>query len=105
MASSPIGVLGALSDELLRRQIGEPSVSQGLQWWLYAALRREQAAVVVAASTQRTESSHILSHAQGAYRELQALIADRAAGLVDRARDGEWTLRELLRHALAVELR
>lgn len=105
MASSPIAVFGALSDELLRRQVDEPSASQGLQWWLYAALRREQAAVIGAASTQRNESGQILSLAQGAYRDLHALIADRAAGLVDSARDGDWTLRDLLRHAIAVELR
>jgi hypothetical protein len=105
MASAPVSVLGAFADEVLFRQLDEPSASQRVQSWLYAALRREQAVLVAAASVNCAESARILGHAQGAYRDLHALVAGRGTGIVDLARDGDWTLRDLLRHAIAVELR
>lgn len=86
-----------LSDRDLHRRIaGFP-----LQFHLYAALRREQRAIVAARAVE--EPSAILGFARSAYDELSALLTGRE--VLDSARDGDWTLRDLLRHAIAVELR
>jgi len=99
MQHQTIAVLTALSDDAVRRPInGNP-----LQFHLYSALRREQRAVVVATSSGEREPTMILMFARSAYRELVALLAGR--DVLDVARDGEWTLRDLIRHAIAVELR
>jgi hypothetical protein len=99
MQHQTIAVLTALSGEALSRPIG----GSPLQSHLYSALRREQRAVVVATSFGEKEPKAILMFARSAYRELVALLAGRDA--LDVARDGEWTLRDLIRHAIAVELR
>ncbi len=79
----------------------------GVQHLYYAALRREQAAFVarVTAGGGTNEARWILSLARSAERELAATLAGRDAATLDERRDGEWTLRDLLRHALAVEVR
>lgn len=71
---------------------------------LYAVLRREQ---VTAASAQpaRSEVPRILDFAQAAYGDLVGVLVGRDDSLLDTVRDGEWTLRDVLRHAMAVELR
>ena len=71
---------------------------------LYGLLRREQA---VFASSQpfRTEVSRILDFAQAAYGDLVGVMVGRDDGLLDTLRDGDWSLRDILRHAIAVELR
>jgi len=99
MQRSTIAALGGLSDDALRRRIaGHP-----LQLHLYAALRREQRAVVAASAPREREPMMILAFARSAYRELVALLVGR--DVLDSARDGEWTLRDLMSHAIAVELR
>jgi hypothetical protein len=71
---------------------------------LYGLLRREQATF---ASNQpsRTEVSRILDFAQGAHGDLVGVMVGRDDRLLDTLRDGDWTLRDVLRHAIAVELR
>jgi hypothetical protein len=71
---------------------------------LFGALRREQAALVIA-TPAASESGRTLALAQAAYRDIEALIVGGQSDALDTARDGEWTLRDLLRHAIAVELR
>jgi hypothetical protein len=99
MQRETIAILAALPDEALNRRIG----GNPLQIHLYAALRREQRAVVTASAPAQRESTAILSFARSAYEELVALLVDR--DVLDVARDDEWTLRDLMRHAIAVELR
>ena len=72
-----------------------------------AALRREQRAYVDALAPTITgnEAGLILGFARSAQHELAALLSARDARLLEGARDGEWRLRDLLRHAIAVELR
>ena len=93
-------VLAGLADTDLRRVAGQGSV----QSHLYAALRREQAAFV-ASIRPENEPSAILAFARAALEELEMLLAGRPDPILDEARDGEWCLRDLLRHAIAVELR
>lgn len=94
-----LGTLGSLPDNDLRRVLR----GQTLQFHLYAALRREQRAFAAAVHSDRSEASSILAFARAAYSELTAFLAGRE--VLDLARDGEWSLRDLLRHAIAVELR
>jgi hypothetical protein len=93
----------ALPDAALARRAGDSS-GPTIQFLLYAALRREQAAAVAAVTTDG-EPRRILAFAQSAFEDLNALLLGRPPGIADAARDGEWTLRDLLRHAIAVELR
>ncbi len=75
------------------------------QFVLYDLLRHEQALAAAADGRGRTEVSRILDLAQMAYGELVGFLVGRPDHLLDEARDGEWTLRDLLRHAIAVEVR
>lgn len=52
-----------------------------------------------------TEAARILDLAQAAYGDLVGLLVGRPDALLDTARDREWTLRDTIRHAIAVELR
>lgn len=76
-----------------------------MRFRLYAALRAEQRAVAEAAGAGPTEVAATLAQAQSAFRDLEALLLGRDDALLDSARDGEWSLRDLLRHLIAVELR
>jgi hypothetical protein len=71
---------------------------------LYGLLRREQA---IAASGQpaRSEVSRILDLAHAALGDVVGVLVGRDDRLLDSTRDGEWSLRDVLRHAMAVELR
>ena len=71
---------------------------------LYGLLRREQA---LAASDQpsRSEVSRILDFAHAAHGDLVGALVGRDDRLLESARDAEWTLRDVLRHAISVELR
>ena len=72
---------------------------------LYGLLRREQAIGASGGSSPRPEVSRILDFAQAAYGDVIGVLVGRDDSLLDAARDGEWTLRDVLRHAMAVELR
>ena len=71
---------------------------------LYGLLRREQA-IAALAQPARSEVSRILDFAQAAYGDVIGVLVGRDDRLLDSARDGEWSLRDVLRHAIAVELR
>jgi mycothiol maleylpyruvate isomerase-like protein len=72
---------------------------------LYGLLRREQAIAASGESSARSEASRILDFAQAAYGDVVGVLVGRDDSLLDTARDGEWSLRDVLRHAVAVELR
>jgi hypothetical protein len=72
---------------------------------LYGLLRREQAIAASGESSARSEASRILDFAQAAYGDVVGVLVGRDDNLLDSARDGEWSLRDVLRHAMAVELR
>ena len=71
---------------------------------LYGLLRREQA-IAALAQPARSEVSRILDFAQAAYGDVIGVLVGREDRLLDSARDGEWNLRDVSRHAIAVELR
>jgi hypothetical protein len=71
---------------------------------LYGLMRREQA-IFASGQPSRSEASRILDFAQSAYGDVAGVLIGRDDGVLDTARDGEWTLRDVLRHAMAVELR
>src|SRR5438067_5675621 len=71
---------------------------------LYGLLRREQA-IAASAQPSRSEVSRILDFAQAAHGDVVGVLVGREDRLLDSARDGEWSLRDVLRHAIAVELR
>lgn len=99
MDAAVLASLAALSDDALDRRVdGYP-----IQFHLYAALRREQRAVIATSRAEQSEADLILSFARSALADLVALLVGRS--VIDTARDGDWTLRDLLRHAIAVELR
>jgi hypothetical protein len=72
---------------------------------LYGLLRREQAIAASAQPSSRAEVSRILDFAQAAYGDVIGVLIGRDDSLLDSARDGEWSLRDVVRHAMAVELR
>jgi hypothetical protein len=71
---------------------------------LYGLLRREQA-IVAAGVSGRSEVSRILDLAQAAYGDVVGVLTGRGDDLLENARDGDWTLRDVVRHAIAVEIR
>lgn len=105
MPLHPLAAIARLPDSALSRQIElDDTRTAPLQFALYDLLRHEQA-LVAGAESARSEIARILDLAQLAYGELVGLLIGRADGLLDTAWDGEWSLRDLLRHAIAVELR
>lgn len=98
--------LAGLPDAHLARRVdvgagGKPPI----QFVLYDLLRHEQALAAGAQPPGRTEVERILDLAQVAYGELVGVLVGRSDELLDSTRDGEWSLRDVLRHAIAVELR
>src|SRR6266513_2437942 len=70
----------------------------------YGLLRREQA-IAASAQPARSEVSRILDFAQAAHGDVVGLLVGRDDRLLASVRDAEWTLRDVLRHAISVELR
>ena len=77
---------------------------QPLRVGLYDLFRDEQSVAAGPRPVQR-ELDRILDLAQSAYGELVGALAGHPDAVLDGERDGEWTLRDILRHAIAVELR
>jgi hypothetical protein len=77
-------------------------VRNGLYWLLQDA----QEALVQVAARPLPESRRILALAQRAFGDLRGMLAGLPADLLDRApRDGEWSIREVLAHVIAIEQR
>lgn len=101
---SAVSAIAGLPDDELTREVDLDGRKASLHFILYDLLRHEQG-LAVAIDPERPQLSRILDLAQMAYGDLVGLLAGRDDALLDSARDGEWTLRDLLRHAIAVELR
>lgn len=97
--------IAALSDEALTRTVDVDGRGPSVQYVLYDLLRHEQDLAAEAPATKASRTSRILAFAQAAYGELIGVLIGRPDDVLDTARDGEWSLRDLLRHAMAVELR
>jgi hypothetical protein len=73
---------------------------------LYRTLEDAQEVHVRAAAGALAESRRILAQAQRAFGDLRGLLAGLPADWLDRPpREGEWPIRETLRHMLLVERR
>lgn len=101
-----LGRIGLWSDGDLARAmpVGDGRTARG-QFVLYDLLRHEQAPAAGPQPAHRTEAARIQDLAQAAFGDLVGLLVGRDDSLLENARDGEWSLRDLLRHAIAVELR
>jgi hypothetical protein len=77
-----------------------------VRYALYRTLEDAQEAHVRVAARPHPESRRILSLAQRALGDLRGLLAGTSTDLLDGAwREGEWSVRETLRHVLVVERR
>lgn len=73
---------------------------------LYRTLEDAQEALVRASAGDHPESRRILALAQRAFGSLRALLAGLPGEWLDRApRAGEWSIREIVAHMVAVEQR
>jgi hypothetical protein len=61
--------------------------------------------VTEGASSPHSEVSRILDFARAAYGDLVGVLVGRDDDLLEDGRDGDWSLRDVLRHAIAVEVR
>jgi hypothetical protein len=101
-----LGKLAGLQDAELTQQVDTGAGGNlAIQFVLYDLLRHEQALAAAAQPSGRSEFERILDLAQAAYGELVGLLVGRADGFLDGTHDGDWSLRDVLRHAIAVELR
>jgi hypothetical protein len=75
-----------------------------VRYALYRTIEDAQEAVVSAAARPHPESRRILSLAQRAFGDLRGLLIGLPTDLLDTApRDGEWSVREILRHIIVIE--
>jgi hypothetical protein len=107
--SAPLDALDSLArvrDADLSRQVDVGASSKApIQFVLYDLLRHEQALSVGAQRARGTEIARILDLAQAADGDLIGVLVGRSDEDLDNTRDAEWSLRDVLRHAIAVELR
>jgi DinB superfamily len=75
-----------------------------VRYALYRTIEDAQEAIVAAVARPHPESRRILSLAQRAFGDLRGLLIGLPAELLDTTpRDGEWSVRETLRHILVIE--
>lgn len=102
---SALATLARLQDRALDDQIEVGGLRTERRHFFYELLRHEQAIASSARPNAPSEVGRILDLAQAAYGDLVGLLVGREDPLLNSARDGEWTLRDILRHAIAVEVR
>src|SRR5438552_3296249 len=100
-----VTAIACLSNDALAGQIDLNGWKASAEFHLYDLLRHEQALAIEIQLREGSEIGRILDLAQARYGELVGSLVGRDDTLLDTARDGEWTLRDLLRHTIAVELR
>jgi len=111
MAAAPdfdeaLGGFAALDERELTRPWRFRDKPMDVRYALYRTIEEAQEAVVSAAARPHPESRRILSLAQRAFGDLRGLLIGLSGDLLDTApRDGEWSVREILRHVILVERR
>jgi hypothetical protein len=96
----------ALDDAALARPWTWRDARTTVRYALYRTLEEAQEALVAVAAGAHPESRRILAMAQRAFGDLRGLLLGVPAALLDTPpREGEWPLRETLRHMLLVERR
>ena len=75
-----------------------------VRYALYRTIEDAQERLVTAVAQPHPESRRILALAQRAFGDLRGLLIGLPADLLDREpRDGEWSVREILRHVIVIE--
>ena len=75
-----------------------------VRYALYRTIEDAQEAIVAAGARPHPESRRILSLAQRAFGDLRGLLIGLPTELLDTTpRDGEWSVRETLRHIIVIE--
>jgi hypothetical protein len=96
----------ALDEAELSRPWSWRGAKLDVRYALYRALEEAQEANVRATAEQHPESRRILALAQRVLGDLRGLLTGLPAALLDRApRPGDWSIREVVAHLLAVEQR
>ena len=96
----------ALDETALARPFMYRDKAMDIRYALFRTLEDAQEAHVRVAVEPHPESRRILSLAQRAFGDLRGLLIGVPADLLDRTpREGEWPLRDTLRHILIVERR
>ena len=94
----------ALDETELARPWRFRDETMDVRYALYRTIEDAQEAVVSAAARPHPESRRILSLAQRGFGDLRGLLIGLPADLLDTApRDGEWSVREILRHIIVIE--
>jgi hypothetical protein len=97
---------GTLDEDVLARPWPFRGRPMDARYALYRTLEDAQEVYARVSAGAHTESRRILALAQHAFGELRALLAGLPEALLDKApRAGEWPIREVLAHMLAVEQR
>jgi transposase InsO family protein len=97
---------GTLDEDVLARPWPFRGRPMDLRYALYRTLEDAQEVFVRVSAGAHAESRRILALAQHAFGELRGLLAGLPEPLLDKApRAGEWPIREVLAHMLAVEQR
>jgi hypothetical protein len=96
----------AFDEEALGRRWLYRDRPMDVRYALYRTMEDAQELYVEVAARPHPESRRILSLAERAFGDLRGLLAGLLADLLNRQpREGEWPLRETLRHVLVVERR
>src|SRR5829696_6928745 len=87
------------------KELGQPwrfrDKPMEVRYALYRTIEDAQEAVVGASVRPHPESRRILALAQRAFGDLRGLLIGVPTDLLDTApRDGEWSVREILRHII-----
>ena len=97
---------GVLHEEALARPWSWRGRQMDVRYALYRTLEDAQEVYVRVAAGDHPESRRILALAQRAFGSLRALLAGVPATWLDQApRAGEWSIREIIGHVIAVERR
>jgi hypothetical protein len=75
-----------------------------VRYALYRTIEDTQEVLVAAMTQPHPESRRILALAQRAFGDLRGLLIGLPGDLLDRVpREGEWSIREILRHVIVIE--
>ena len=94
----------ALDEKELAQPWGFRDKSVDVRYALYRTIEEAQEAIVVAAARPHPESRRILAFSCRAFGDLGGLLIGLPTALLDRVpREGEWSVREILRHIIVIE--
>jgi DinB family protein len=104
--SPALETAASLDETALARPFTYRDRKMDIRYALFRTLEDAQEAHVRVVAQPQPESRRILSLAQRAFGDLRGLLTGAPADLLDRTpREGEWPLRDTLRHILFIERR